>query len=291
MEMDKILVVDDETDILELSSMMLEKEGYKVLTTDNGEEAIRIAEEHLPDLVLMDVVMTGVSGIETCRAIKEKRRTAQIPVVMFTALGREVDRRLGKEAGADGHFTKPFNEEALLSLVRSKLEVSRLNRFSSSLGLRHEQLRGRKILFEYDPGTAYERCIRDLCLEAGAHCEDVAVLTYPGGAIHCTVSGDEGLDVRLYKDGPVITPILDEHDRGYLTLIYDSISDHALSSGFNIAYAYLRNVLRLVGEDRITALFLLNLDAHEPREVASFRGLFSQQVYFGEDGLERKRLS
>lgn len=289
--MDKILVVDDEEDILELSRMILERTGHSVLTTDNGEEAIQIAAEQLPDLVLMDIVMPGKSGIETCRAIKNDKKTSHIPVIMFTALGREVDRKLGKEAGADGYFTKPFSKEDLMELVKNKLKTSRLSCFSSCLEIRHEQLRGRKILFEYDTGSGYERCVRDFCLEAQAHYEDLAVLTSKASSLHNSIKGDAGIDVILHTDGPVITPILNEYDEGNLALVYDNISDHALSSGFDVAYGYLRNVLGLVEENRITALFLLNQKAHEEREVASFRGLFSEQLYFGEKGIEKKRLS
>lgn len=289
--MDKILVVDDEDDILGLSRMILEKAGYSVSTTNNGEEAISIARDQLPDIVLMDIVMPGKSGLETCRAIKKDKKTAHIPVVMFTALGREVDRKLGKEAGADGYFTKPFSEEDLTELVKNKLEVSRLSRFSSCLDIEHEQLRGRKILFEYDPGSGYERCVRDFCLEAQAHYEDLAVLTSKASALHNSIRSDEGIDIILHSDGPVITPILNKYNEGNLALVYDNISDHALSSGFDVAYGYLRNVLGLIEDNRITALFLLNQKAHDHRELASFRGLFSEQVYFGENGIERSRLS
>ena len=79
--------------------MILEKEGYWVSSASNGEEALQLLEQHDPDLVLLDLVMPGKSGLEVCKIIKTQARTKNIPVIMFTALGRDVDRKLSAWAG------------------------------------------------------------------------------------------------------------------------------------------------------------------------------------------------
>lgn len=288
--MDKILVVDDEAGILDLTRMMLEAQGYWVSTAWNGEEAMRVAEAELPDLILLDVVMPGASGFEVCKTLKRQSKTCMIPVVMFSALDREVDRRMGMEAGADGYLTKPFTSEILKAEVTRRLEETRRVRFSGALGISHAQLRGRKMLLEFDPSTPYERSIRDLALEARSHGESLAVLTYGMSALHRALQGDEGVDVIPVSPNTIFSPIIDAHD-GEVVLIYDSLTDLAISAGFDVAYGFARNILERIAEPRITALFLLNPEAHQQRETSSFRSLFSDQVVHGEEGLKKIRLS
>ena len=112
-----ILVVDDEPDILNLAKLMLEKEGYVVSTASDGEEALQKVEAEMPDIILLDIVMPGKTGLEVCKILKAKPETRHIPVVMFTVLGQDVDRKLAKEAGSDGYFAKPFTLESLLAEV------------------------------------------------------------------------------------------------------------------------------------------------------------------------------
>ncbi len=96
---DKILIVDDESDILDLAKVILEKNGFRVVNAYDGDEALVKAEAEMPDLVLLDVVMPGRSGLEICKILKTQVTTKHTPVVMFTVLGRDVDRKLGTEAG------------------------------------------------------------------------------------------------------------------------------------------------------------------------------------------------
>lgn len=121
---ERILVVDDEPRICELASMILEDAGYFVITAKNGLDAIRKAEEEVVDLVILDFVMPGISGLETCRIMKSQASTRSIPVVMFTVLDRQKDHELAKEAGCDGYLIKPFNPEELLKEVRRHLKKS-----------------------------------------------------------------------------------------------------------------------------------------------------------------------
>ena len=97
----RILVVDDERDILDLARIILKSGGYDVMTTTSGEEALRIISMKKPDLVLLDVVLPGVSGLDVCRLLKRDPGTRSIKVVLFTALGTEVDMMLEKKADLD----------------------------------------------------------------------------------------------------------------------------------------------------------------------------------------------
>jgi len=158
---DKILIVDDEPDILPLTKLILERNRFQVVSVSDGEEALRKTEAEMPDLILLDLVMPGKSGLEVCKILKGRPKTKHIPVVVLSALGRDVDRKLGAKARADGHFTKPFTPEGLTTEVRKHLDHARAEKFSRRLGVEHGKLQGKKILLEYDPSTAYERLVRD----------------------------------------------------------------------------------------------------------------------------------
>jgi len=123
--MSKILVVDDEPDVLRLASIILESEGYMVVTASSGEEALRMVSEGKPDLVLLDVVMPGLSGLDVCRELKRREETRGIPVIMFTALGSEVDMMLARGEKADGYILKPFTRRLLLEKVERSLRPER----------------------------------------------------------------------------------------------------------------------------------------------------------------------
>ena len=119
---EKILVVDDEEDILELVSFGLRKEGYRVLGSKNGAEVLQIALKEKPDLVVLDIMLPGLSGIEVLKRLKYQRQTQGIPVLMLTAKGEEVDRVLGFELGADDYLTKPFSVRELVLRIRAILK-------------------------------------------------------------------------------------------------------------------------------------------------------------------------
>lgn len=145
--------------------MILEGKGYDVSTATNGEEAIQRTDTDAPDLILLDVVMPGRSGFEICKQLKSQTKTKHIPVVMFSALGREVDRKLGAEAGANGHFLKPFTPADLVTEVNKYVDQSRADKFSKQLGVEHGRLRSKVLLLEFDSSTPYYRLVRDFALE------------------------------------------------------------------------------------------------------------------------------
>ena len=120
--MPKILVVDDEEDVLSITKIMLESKEYEVTTANSGEEALTIIDNDKPDLVLLDVVMPGVHGLDVCRTLKRSDDTRHIPVIMFTALGSGVDLMLAEEDKADGYLGKPFTSKTLLDLVERLLK-------------------------------------------------------------------------------------------------------------------------------------------------------------------------
>jgi DNA-binding response OmpR family regulator len=132
--LDKVLVVDDEFILRDLMRTILEEEGYSVIIASDGEEALTKADNEMPDLILLDLMMPGKSGLEVCRILKSHAKTKNIPVVMSTVLGREVDRALTKEAGADAHFTKPFTAVALLTEVRRQLDNAKESKSPKELG-------------------------------------------------------------------------------------------------------------------------------------------------------------
>ncbi len=121
MAREKILVVDDEKDIIELIRYNLEKEGLKVITATSGEEAIRRASNENPQLIVLDLMLTGIDGLEVCRILKRETKTSSIPVVMLTVKSDETDIVVGLELGADDYITKPFSPRILAARVKAIL--------------------------------------------------------------------------------------------------------------------------------------------------------------------------
>ena len=121
MATERILVVDDEEDLLELVQYNLAKEGYQVRCVATGEQAIREARAYLPDLVLLDLMLPAVDGLAVCKALKLDADTQHIPIVMVTAKTEEADVVSGLELGADDYITKPFSPRVLLARIRAVL--------------------------------------------------------------------------------------------------------------------------------------------------------------------------
>lgn len=120
----KILAVDDEPDIIEIISYNLNKEGYEVLTASNGTDAIKIARENRPDLIILDIMMPKMDGIETCRQIREIDKLKNTFIVFLTARDEEFVEIMGFSAGADDYISKPIKPRALLSRINAILRRS-----------------------------------------------------------------------------------------------------------------------------------------------------------------------
>src|SRR5436305_1532703 len=114
----RVLVVDDEPMVTEVVQRYLQREGFTVSTASDGQEALRLAQEYPPDLVVLDLMLPKLDGLEVCRSL---RRTSQVPIIMLTAKGEEIDRILGLELGADDYVVKPFSPGELLARIKAVL--------------------------------------------------------------------------------------------------------------------------------------------------------------------------
>lgn len=117
----KILLVDDEPDILEFLKYSLEKESYLVTTADNGADAIKLALNNVPDLILLDVMMPDMDGMETCTKMREKKELSNTIIAFLTARGEDYSQIAGFSAGADDYITKPIKPKVLISRIKALL--------------------------------------------------------------------------------------------------------------------------------------------------------------------------
>jgi DNA-binding response OmpR family regulator len=151
----KILVVDDEPDALELVAFNLKRAGFQVVTAADGAEALRRAHEQLPDLVVLDVMLPELDGLEVCRRLRKESGTAGIPVLILTAKSAEIDRVLGLELGADDYLTKPFSPRELVLRIKNLLgrrpaateshSQLRIGQLSIDLDRHQVEVRGRAV--------------------------------------------------------------------------------------------------------------------------------------------------
>ena len=122
--MARILIVDDEPNIVLALELLMKREGYDILAVDNGEKVFEVVNSFRPDLILLDIMMPKMDGYTACREIKLNKTTRAIPVVMLTSLGYPLNKELGKDVGADGYITKPFDHQALLDVIHRFLPTS-----------------------------------------------------------------------------------------------------------------------------------------------------------------------
>jgi two-component system, OmpR family, alkaline phosphatase synthesis response regulator PhoP len=124
MTKEKILIVDDEKDIVKMLDYNFKKEGFRTVLAYDGEDAIALAQKEHPDLVVLDLMLPGIDGLEVCKALKKDSKTESIPIIMLTAKTQETDKVLGLELGADDYVTKPFSPRELLARVKAILRRS-----------------------------------------------------------------------------------------------------------------------------------------------------------------------
>jgi DNA-binding response OmpR family regulator len=122
----RILVVDDEPDLVELVRHHLQREHYEVITASDGETALFEARRRVPDLVILDLMLPGIDGLEVCRRLRADARLAHIPIVMLTAKGEESDAVIGLAQGADDYVRKPFGVKELVARVATRLRAAEL---------------------------------------------------------------------------------------------------------------------------------------------------------------------
>ena len=128
-----ILAIDDEKDILKLIQYNLEREGYQVLTAKNGEEGLETARAKKPDLVVLDLMMPGIDGLEVCKILRSNKDTRAIPIIMLTAKSSEIDQIVGLELGASDYITKPFSVKVLSARVKNVFRNKELKKDESAL--------------------------------------------------------------------------------------------------------------------------------------------------------------
>jgi two-component system phosphate regulon response regulator PhoB len=155
MAREKILVVDDEEDILELVSFNLLREGYRVSCASSGEEALRLIESEVPDLIVLDLMLPGIDGLEVTRRLKGSPSTRGVHIVMLTAKSEEADIVIGLELGADDYVTKPFSPRVLTARVKAVLRRNGQESFADKSVLRIHDIvihpRGYKVFVNQKP--------------------------------------------------------------------------------------------------------------------------------------------
>ena len=119
-----ILLIDDEKDLIELVRYNLEKEGYDVIAATDGGSGLEVVRKHRPDLVVLDLMMPGLDGLQVCQQLRSDPRSARVPVIMLTAKATEADRVVGLELGADDYITKPFSPREVVARVKAVLRRS-----------------------------------------------------------------------------------------------------------------------------------------------------------------------
>lgn len=122
---EKILIVEDEKDIVKMLEYNLKKEGFRTAVAFDGEDALVSAKKEHPDLVLLDLMLPEIDGLEVCKALKKETKTASIPIIMLTAKTQESDKIVGLELGADDYVTKPFSPRELIARIKAVLRRAR----------------------------------------------------------------------------------------------------------------------------------------------------------------------
>jgi two-component system alkaline phosphatase synthesis response regulator PhoP len=174
----RVLVIDDEKDLVELVRYNLEKEGFLVISASDGESGLSTALAESPDIILIDLMLPGIDGLEVCRSLRSDNRTARIPLIMLTAKSAESDRILGLELGADDYVTKPFSPGELTARIKAVLrralmpqtpsDIIRCGGLNIDLGRREVSCEGQIItltatefrllhFFAHHPGRVYSR--------------------------------------------------------------------------------------------------------------------------------------
>ena len=145
----KILIVDDEKDIVDLIGYNLEKEGFVTIKAYDGENALKLVKAKRPDMVILDLMLPGIRGLEVCKFIRKDPEIETLPIIVLTAKGDQVDKILGLEMGADDYVTKPFNVRELIARVRAVMRRAEARHDSD----KKEQFSYRALRFDY---TSYE---------------------------------------------------------------------------------------------------------------------------------------
>ena len=147
--MSKVLVVDDEQNIIEIVKFNLEREGYTVITATDGITALQLARSEDLDLIILDIMLPEQDGLTVCRLLQQEQKTRGIPIIMVSARGDELDKILGLEMGADDYVTKPFSPRELVARVKARLRRSEETETAPPKQVENTMVRG-KLLIDQD---------------------------------------------------------------------------------------------------------------------------------------------
>jgi two-component system phosphate regulon response regulator PhoB len=196
-----ILIIDDEKDLVELVRYnLVEKEGYDVISANDGPSGLEIAQRHKVDLIVLDLMMPGMDGLEVCRRLRADARTGRIPLIMLTAKATEADRIVGLELGADDYVTKPFSPRELVARVKAILRRTAVQADPSPI-IRHGDLRIDLTRHEVTYGG------KPVALTATEFRILHFLATKPGRVL----SRDDIIDAALGRDANVFDRTIDVH--------------------------------------------------------------------------------
>jgi len=145
----RILIIDDEKDIVDLISYNLEKEGFATIKAYDGEDALKLIKAQRPDLIILDLMLPGMRGLDVCKFVRKNPETETLPIIMLTAKGEQVDKILGLEMGADDYITKPFNVRELIARIHAVMRRAEVHHDPE----KKEQFQYKGLRFDY---TSYE---------------------------------------------------------------------------------------------------------------------------------------
>jgi DNA-binding response OmpR family regulator len=195
-----ILAIDDEKDLIELVRYNLEKEGFDVVPAMDGESGLQVALHHRPDVILLDLMLPGMDGLEVCRLLRADPRTKGIPLIMLTAKAGEADRVIGLELGADDYVTKPFSPRELVARIKAVLR-----RVSTHAAKGDVKSIGRVVI---DPGR-HELTCQGRLVELTA--TEFRILNVLAGNVGKVFSRDEIIDAVLGEEAAVMDRTVDVH--------------------------------------------------------------------------------
>jgi hypothetical protein len=267
------------------------------------------------------IIAAAGYAIEMTGAIPYQYMPIAIPMIFagffatFFAydMPKQIEKIIHRRAPTSEELVESFVEEYFVSPVEPTARTQP-NAFSKALGLNHQQMAGRKILFEFDPASQYEMAVQDLTTEALANAEPTAIFTRRGSAIYSALMKQKAVkffclteqvsvptefsenemllstnDTSLMLD--VLNKTLKAHPEARINVVFDSLSDLIMAIGFEKTYRFIRYTIEMLASPRTTILFLLNQTAHDPQIASSIKSLFSNQISYGKEGIQPVKLS
>ena len=195
-----VLVIDDEKDLIELVRYNLEKEGFDVIAATDGQSGVEVVRKHRPDLVVLDLMMPGLDGLQVCQRLRSDPRTARVPIIMLTAKATEADRVVGLEFGADDYVTKPFSPREVVARVKAVL------RRSAAQAEDRQEIRTGELTIDLSGHEVTYRGAR-----IGLTATEFRILEFLAGRPGRVFSRDEIIDAALGNETAVFDRTIDVH--------------------------------------------------------------------------------